>query len=187
MADDTVLGVWTSLPRRIYLDTCTLQAVHNYGGVIWEDEPFVPKGPAHSTADFERQIQALRMILLVNKRAMFEFVVTPATLQEVNGRNDRQYVRWVNDVRDTWLVQSAGEEAPPWGRKLDQRTFGRISKKDRILLQDALDLRCDAFLTMEKESKLPAAAEHVERNTGLRIMRPTTNWGLLAPWAALYY
>ena len=65
--------------------------------------------------------------------------------------------------------------------------FGMISKKDRILLQDALDLRCDAFLTMEKERKLPAAAEHVERHTGLRIMRPATYWGVLARWAALYY
>jgi len=44
-----------------------------------------------------------------------------------------------------------------------------------------------AFLTMEKESKLPAAAELVERNTGLRIMRPTTYWGLLDRWANLYY
>ena len=181
-----MVSAWTSLPRRIYLDTCTLQAIDNYAGVIWEGESFVPVGPAHATADFEREIEALRMIFLVNERAMFEFVVTPATLQEVNGRNDRRYVRWVNDVRDTWLVQSAGEEIPPWGRKFDQPTFGMISKKDRILLQDALDLRCDAFLTMEKERKLPAAADHVERNTGLRIMRPTTYWGLLDPWAKLY-
>jgi len=55
-------------------------------------------GPPHATEDFERQIQALRMIFLVNERAMFEFVVTPATLQEVNGRNNPRYVRWVNDV-----------------------------------------------------------------------------------------
>lgn len=184
---DDPVQAWASLPCRIYLDTCTLQAIDNYGGVIWEEEPFVPLGPAHATEDFKREIEALRMIFLVNERAMFEFVVTPATLREVHGRNDRRYTRWVNDLRDTWLIQSAGEEMRPWGRKFDQPTFGMISKKDRILLQDALDLRCDAFLTMEKETKLPAAAKHVERKTGLRIMRPTTYWGLLAPWAALYY
>jgi hypothetical protein len=60
-----------------------------------------------------------------------------------------------------------------------------ISNADRILLQDALDLGCDAFLTMEQN--LPDAAEHVERKTGLRIMRPTTYWALLDPWANLYY
>jgi hypothetical protein len=28
--------------------------------------------------------------------------------------------------------------------------FGNISAKDRCLLQDALDVGCDAFLTMER-------------------------------------
>jgi len=35
-----------------------------------------------------------------------------------------------------------------------------MSKKGRILLQDALDLGCDAFLTMEKDR--PGAAEHLD-------------------------
>lgn len=54
-----------------------------------------------------------------------------------------------------------------------------ISTKDRVLLQDALDFGCDAFLTMERN--LPTAAEHVQRLTGLRIRRPTTYW---ACWIA---
>jgi len=150
--DGDPIEAWASLPCRIYLDTCTLQAVHDYGGVIWEGEPFVPTGRAGRVTDFDKDLEALRMIFLVNERAMLEFVVTEATLREVRGRNDHRYTQW------------------------DQPTFGMISKKDRILLQDALDLGCDAFLTMEKENKLPAAAEHVERETGLRIMRPTTYW-----------
>jgi hypothetical protein len=60
-----------------------------------------------------------------------------------------------------------------------------ISVKDRQLLQDALDWRCDAFLTMER--RLPTAAAFIERETGLRVMRPTTYWGLLDRWADLYY
>jgi hypothetical protein len=60
-----------------------------------------------------------------------------------------------------------------------------ISVKDRRLLQDALDRRCEAFLTMER--RLPTAAEFIKRETGLRVMRPKTYWDLLAPWAALYY
>jgi hypothetical protein len=88
------MQAWESLPRRTYLDTCTLQAVHDYGGVIWEGEPFVPIGRAGKVKDFDKDLEALRMIFLVNERAMFEFVVTPATLREVNGRNDRRYTRW---------------------------------------------------------------------------------------------
>jgi NADH dehydrogenase FAD-containing subunit len=45
---------------------------------------------------------------------------------------------------------------------------------ERILLQDALDLHCDGFMTMER--KLPTAAQFIERETGVRIMRPTTYW-----------
>ena len=58
--------------------------------------------------------------------------------------------------------------------------FGNISAKGRCLLQDALDVGCDAFLTMER--RLPTQAPFIERATGLRVMRPS----LLAPWAALY-
>lgn len=91
----------------------------------------------------------------------------------------------MHDVRDTWLIQSADKEIPSWGRKFDNPRFGNIGSKDRILLQDALDFRCDAFMTMER--RLPTRAEFIERETGLRVMRPTTYWSLLDPWANLYY
>ena len=43
---------------------------------------------------------------------------------------------------------------------------------------------CDGFLTMER--RLPTQADFIERATGLGVMRPTTYWSLLSPWAALY-
>jgi hypothetical protein len=124
------------------------------------------------------------MILFVNERAMVGFVVTETNLREVRGRNHPRYTQWVQEVRSRWLIQSAGEEIPPWGRKLDNPAFGLISKKDRIVLQNPLDHRCDAFLTTEHN--LPDAAGHVERETGLRIMRPPEYWGVLERWAKLY-
>jgi type II secretory pathway component PulL len=60
-----------------------------------------------------------------------------------------------------------------------------ISVKDRQLLQEALDWRCDAFMTMER--RLPTAAAFIERQTGLRVMRQTTYWDLLSHFARLYY
>jgi hypothetical protein len=41
--DDTV-EAWLSLPRRIYLDTSTLQKLYDFGGEIFEGEPFEPSG-----------------------------------------------------------------------------------------------------------------------------------------------
>ena len=40
---------------------------------------------------------------------------------------------------------------------------------------------------MTIERRLPTAAEFIKRETGLQVMRPTTYWELLAPWARLYY
>jgi hypothetical protein len=88
-------------------------------------------------------------------------------------------------VLDTWLIQSKGEERPTPGTTLEDRRFGMISVKDRRLLQEALDWRCDAFMTMER--RLPTAAAFIERQAGMRVMRPTTYWGLLSRFARLYY
>jgi hypothetical protein len=125
------------------------------------------------------------MIFMVNERAMFEFVITEASLREVANRIHPGYTQWVHDVLDTWLVQSEGEEPPTPGRTFEDRRFGMISVKDRRLLQEALDWRCDAFMTMERS--LPTAAGFIERETGLRVMRPKTYWDLLSRFARLYY
>ena len=182
---DDPVSAWLSLPRRIYLDTSTLQKVFDYGGVIFEGEPFEPVGRATRVKGLSDELDALRMIFLVNERAMFGFVVTEASLREVEGRDDPRYTQWVYDVLDTWLIQSASQEPPVPGTTFEDRRFGMISMKDRRLLQEALDWRCDAFLTMER--RLPTAAAFIEHESGLRVMRPTTYWGLLDPWANLYY
>ena len=178
-------GAWLSLPRRIYLDTSTLQNLYDFGGEIFEGEPFEPVGRAARVRGLADEIDALRMIFTVNERAMFEFVVTEASLREVVNRTRPGYTQWVYDVLDTWLIQSEGEATPEPGRTFEERRFGMISVKDRRLLQEALDWRCDAFMTMER--RLPTAAAFIERQTGLRIMRPTMYWNLLGRFARLYY
>jgi hypothetical protein len=115
-----------------------------------------PTGRSAKDENLEEQLPSLSKIFQVNERAMLEFVATEATLVEVSDRGQPRYTQWVNDVRDTWLVQSAGSEVPPWGQTFCHRRFGMISRMDCILLQGALDLGCDAFLTMEK--RLPRNA-----------------------------
>ncbi|MBV8997010.1 MAG: hypothetical protein JO287_25680 [Pseudonocardiales bacterium] len=183
--NDARLQAWFTLPRRIYLDTSTLQNLYDYGGVIFEGEPFEPLGQAAKVKGLDEELDALRKIFLVNERASFEFVITEANFREVTQRGAPGYTQWVYDVLDTWLIQSEGEGPPASGIQLDDRRFGMISAKDWLLLQDALDWCCDAFMTMER--RLPTAATFIERQTGLQVMRPTTYWKLLQPWAALYH
>jgi hypothetical protein len=171
-ADDELIQAWTSLPRRIYLDTSTLQTVFENGEAIWDGGTFEPVGRATRVEGLAEEVDALWMIFQINQRASFQFVVTEPSLREVVVRDRGRYTQWVYDVLDTWLVQSGGEEPPMHGTMFEDRRFGMISVNDRRLLQDALDWPCDAFMTMER--RLPTAAEFIERETGLRVMRPTT-------------
>ena len=182
---DDVVRAWLSLPRRIYLDTSTLQTLYDFGGEIFEGEPFEPVGRAAKVQDLADEIDALRMIFMVNERAMLEFVVTEASLREVVNRARPGYSQWVYDVLDAWMVQSENEESSTPGKTFEDRRFGMISVKDRRLLQDALDWHCDAFMTMER--RLPTAAAFIERETGLRVFRPKVYWSLLRRFARLYY
>jgi hypothetical protein len=106
------------------------------------------------------ELDALRNIFLVNERAHFEFAVTEASLRQIAARNERGYTQWVDDVLDSWLVSSEGEKSAPTSTFDDPR-FGNISVKDRRLLQEALHVGCDAFMTMER--RLPTAVLCVPR------------------------
>ena len=41
-------ALWTALPRRLYLDTSTLQTIHDFGGSIFDGEPFETVGRARA-------------------------------------------------------------------------------------------------------------------------------------------
>jgi hypothetical protein len=171
------------MPRRGYLDTSTLQNLYDFSEVVFEAVPFLPRGRAAGVEGLADELEALRRVFLVNERAPFEFAVTCASLREVAARDWPAFTRWVLDVPDTWLIQSEGQPVVP-SATFDDRRFDNISVKDRWLMQDALDVGCDAFLTMER--RLPTQANFIERATGLWVMRPTTYWSLLSRWAALY-
>jgi hypothetical protein len=52
--DDDPVRAWASLPRRIYLDTSTLQKLFDFGGLIWEGEPFEPTERATRVRGLEK-------------------------------------------------------------------------------------------------------------------------------------
>jgi hypothetical protein len=147
---------------------------------VWDGEPFVPMQTERHRDYLAEEVSALRFILAINDRARFEFVVTPASIREVDNRGEPRYAIWVRDVLDRWLVQSDGEDPMCIGREKDPN----VSGKDWLLLRDALAYRCDAFLT--SDGVLFDQAHHVERRLGIRLLRPITYAALFAPWANLY-
>jgi len=191
MGDDRdvdVVRAFAAVPRRVFLDSCTLQWMLKFGGFIWENEPLSPTNVGDEQVE---DLEALQAIFQVNERAMFEFALSEGSLQEVVDAGDTRYTRWALDVLDNWNAVAetyAGQVGAGRGRRLaerlDEPRFGYLSIKDKRLLRDAVALECDAFLTMEM--KLPKNARHIGQVLGLRILRPREYWDLLRPWAALY-
>lgn len=173
-------AVFTGLPTRLYLDTGVLQRLWDFGGVVWEGEPFEPSARAARIPYLADDLEALHRIFGVNDRAGFEFVVTEASLREVEARGQPGYTQWARDVEGTWLVQSEGVLHEP----VAMEPLGSVSSKDWLLVHDALTTRCDGFLTVDRP--LASQAPIVVRKAGLRVLLPTDYWALLAPWALLW-
>jgi hypothetical protein len=175
------VSTFKALPRRIYLDTSVLQRVFDYGGVIWDGEAFTPSPRAALVQGLADEVEALRLIFTVNFRAQSEFVVTAASLAEVENRGRSDYTQWVRDVEDTWLIQSGGQATSG----ATHQRVGSVSVKDWALIAEGLDCGCEAFMTMDRP--LETQAPVIQRQTGLQVMSPSRYWALLRPWAALYY
>jgi hypothetical protein len=133
-------------------------------------------------------VEALRDIFLINERAQFEWIVSHNSLQEAHDKRDSGHMRWLWDIADHSEVCLEGEgpieESEALAARLDEAKFGYLSEKDRLLLRDAITLRCEAFPTVER--RLPKVAAHIARVLGIRILTPITHWEMLRPWAGLW-
>lgn len=179
------LPSFEDLPQRVFLDSSTLQAMHGYGGFLYENGSLSAADPIHRDPRGASKLEALRSIMQVAERAPFEFALSEHSLVEVGAAGDRRYLQWAYDVLDYWLAFEAPELNIPAAQSVFcAPSFGYLSSGDRALLEDALALNCQAFLTME--NRLPKNAMHIQARTGLRVLSPIEMWELLRPWARLF-
>jgi hypothetical protein len=171
------------LPRRIFLDSCTAQVIGDYGGHIFEGEPIADSDRLHRMKDGIANAEALQSIFFINQRALFEWIVSHGSMREAHDKCDPRHMRWMWDIADHTEVclenDGSSEESQALAARLDDRKFGYLSVKDRALLQEAVFLRCDAFLTVER--RLPKNANHIAREVGIRILTPIQYWEMLRP------
>jgi hypothetical protein len=88
---------------------------------------------------FIEDLNSLRWIFLVNERAMFDFVLSTGSLDEVVAKGDPRYTQWALDVLDHWLIRVAeyrGDAFDGGGRalarELSDPRFGYLSAKDKL-------------------------------------------------------
>lgn len=183
------ISAFNSLPRRIFLDSSVLQNLERYGAFIWDGEALPESSKVLRDRFGLDKLVALRAIMFVNERAGFEFALSERSLNEVLDSGDRRYLQWAYDVLDHWqaCIEDAGGLEPADEAliaKVRGGSFEYLSPKDRDLIEDAVSLGCEAFLTFE--NKLPKNAPHIERELGIKVLTPVHYWELLQPWARLY-
>lgn len=181
-------SAFEALPQRLYLDSCTVQTLRDYGASIFEGEPIDPRDKINSIPHGIEHVEALRRIFEINERALFEWIVGPGSVAEARDKNDPGHLRWVYDVLDhteVCLTESGGPTQASRERAAlaGSPKFGYLSEKDKKLIQEAVYFDCDAFLTVEQ--RLPKNGPHLQRELGLRVFRPTDFWAVLEPWAGL--
>ena len=182
------------LPGRLFLDSSTLQVLQRYGEFIYDGGSISTADKIFSVPNGAFNLEALRQIMFVGQRAMFQLVLSENSLEEVVASGCPVYLSWALELLEYWrcmlnaYADAAGGPFSGRGqclaRKIRERQFGHLSCKDRDLLSDALTLECDVFITMDR--KLAKMASSIERETGLSVLEPTQYWELLRPWAALF-
>ena len=181
------------LPGRVFLDTCIVNLILDYGEEIHEGAGIEEKVPLRMRKD----IEALHYIFATGKRAFWQLAVSPLTYREVTATEDasRAYSleKWFFDIWHYWreFLHSAKElqsfsEAEETRRRLLSSGLLDIlpDESDRVLILDAIVYKCDAFCTRDWSTILRNREALSE--LPLKIITPSEWWAEIRPWAALW-
>jgi hypothetical protein len=179
------------VPYRIFLDTGAFQAIADCGEYVFGEEelPAVEDLRPHAVPQVLRRpdgrqiIENLRAIFAFNDRAQFDWIVSPASLAEIDAAGIPYRSRYARDIMDHSNIcldeNPPSDEAEIMSTIVAGPIFGNISIKDRKLLVEAAAAECDHFLTIEK--RLPRQAHVVLKRIPLVICSPMDFWKKLEP------
>lgn len=181
------------VPARVFLDTCVVNFILDYGKQIHEGQP----PPAEASVRVIEDIWALYNIFLVGQRAQWELAISPHTYQEVVGTEDthrRYYLEtWFSNLWHYWraIIQES-RALPSFVEAEDLRIRVLASDTlhalpdlaDRVLICDAIVYRCDLFCTRDWSTILKHRHDLV--HLPLEIVTPLEWWAKISPCAPLW-
>jgi hypothetical protein len=168
---------------RVFLDTCTVQIIYDYGAVVFEGDRSLIDERIEKYPNGTQNLAALHGMMEADSMGApsFSFVLSESSLEEIRNRGVPGYTRYAYDVVESWqiTVDEIGPEAftgkgPEWAEQLQQDQFEYLSDEDRQLVVEALVLECDAFLTIEE--KLPKQSDHLNQELPIQVYRPYEFW-----------
>ena len=181
------------IPGRVFLDTCVVNFMLDYGEQIHDGAPV----PVDASERMARDIEALYNIMLVGQRAMWQLAISPHTYQEIAatktvGRRNRLQT-WFDDLWQYWLnVIHEDDNLPSFIEAEDTRVRLLASGSlnvlpdvaDRILVCDAAVYRCELFCTRDWTTILKHRPDL--RGLPFDIVTPAEWWTEIRPYAALW-
>jgi hypothetical protein len=181
------------LPGRVFLDTCVVNFILDYGGEIHENEA----APDNTDDRTLRDIQALRNVFFVGERSHWQLAISPHTWQEVNQtRNPHRrhnLESWFHDIWQHWCDVVHQDDDLPTFIEAERLRVGLLSSgnlgafpdlADRVLICDAVAYRCELFCTRDWSTVLRhrESVEHLP----LDIVSPVEWWARIEPYARLF-
>lgn len=166
------------LPRRIFFDTNVVGDILKYR--VFEEElvNLKRKFQKHHSRKQE-DINALRFVFLANTRGSFQFIISKKVVAELSKSQRLDLVRWGFEFLDY------SNNFYDFENKGIRLRFGLalLKDKDRMLVIDAINMKCDVFLTMDYKT----IWKHRKKITKIKILRPVEFWSILKPYFALFY
>ena len=180
------------IPGRVFLDTCVVNFLLDYGEQI-HDGGDLPSLKPREIGD----LKALRQVLLVGQRAMWQLAISPYTYSEIIRTQDQKRLRqldlWFQELWQYWRsTVEQNNDLPTFieaeGIRVRTLASGFLALlpdvADRVLICDALVYRCDLFCTQDWGTILKYRTEL--EGLPIEIVTPTEWWEKIRPHAALW-
>ena len=181
------------VPGRIFLDTCVVNVMLDYGEQIHDGAPL----PVGTSKRVIRDIEAMYNIMFVGQRAMWQLAISPHTYQEIAATCDEskrhQLETWFGDLWQYWVdIIHEDDDLPSVVEAEDIRvrllTSGSLDvlsdMADRVLVCDAVVYRCELFCTRDWTTVLKHRGGL--NRLPLSIVTPAEWWSRIQPYARLW-